>query len=44
MVKEYFKRVYKDVKPAEHIFWWILRGLMIYGIIESLVTTDENLG
>jgi len=44
MVKDYFKRVYKDVKPIEHIFWWILRGLMIYGIIKSLVTIDPNLG
>ena len=44
MIKAYFKRLYKGMKPIEHIYWWILRGLMIYGIIESLVTIDPNLG
>lgn len=44
MVKDYFKRLYKGMKPIEHIYWWTLRGLMIYGIIKSLVTIDPNLG
>ncbi|MBQ8183754.1 MAG: hypothetical protein IJ025_07655 [Clostridia bacterium] len=37
MVKDYFKRVYKDVSKAELIYWWSLRLLMIGGIIYSLV-------
>ncbi|MBR2876805.1 MAG: hypothetical protein IKC01_06685 [Clostridia bacterium] len=44
MIKDYFKRIYKGIKPIELIFWWGLRGLMIYGIVESLLTIDPNLG
>ncbi len=44
MIKDYFKRVYKDVKPIEHIYWWALRGLMIYAMIDSFINVDPSLG
>ena len=44
IIKDYFKRVYKDVSKIELVYWWILRGFMIYGIIESSITVDEYLG
>lgn len=44
VIKDYFKRIICTPKKIEHIYWWILRGLMIYGIIESLIFGDEYLG
>ena len=36
MVKKYFQRVYKNVSKAELIYWWVLRILMIGGMIYSI--------
>ena len=41
MGKGYFKRVLGMCKKSELIFWWILRILMIGGIILRLVESDE---
>ncbi len=43
-IKSYFKRILSECTKTELIYWWILRGLMIYGIIESLIFGDEYLG
>ncbi len=43
-IKKYFNGILNDVSKAELIYWWILRVLMIYGIIESLIFGDEYLG
>lgn len=44
IIKNYFNNILKNVSKAELIYWWILRGFMIYGIIESLIFGDEYLG
>ena len=41
MGKGYFKRVIGMCKPWELVYWWILRLLMIGGIILRLVESDE---
>ena len=43
-IKNYFKTLNSNIKKSELIYWWILRGLMIYGIVESLIFGDEYLG
>ena len=43
-IKSYANGILKNVSKAELIYWWILRILMIYGIIESLIFGDEYLG
>ncbi len=43
-LKEYAQNILTDVKKSELIYWWILRILMIYGIVESLIFGDEYLG
>ena len=40
MVKDYFKRVYKDVSKVELAYWWLLRLLMIGGIVYRLIKPD----
>ncbi|HBL40531.1 MAG TPA: hypothetical protein DDY98_02755 [Ruminococcaceae bacterium] len=32
-MKEYFTRLYRDSKTYQKIFWWLLRGVMIFGIV-----------
>lgn len=44
MMKNYISRIMKNVSKPELIYWWILRGLMIYGIVKSLIFGDEYLG
>ncbi len=41
MVKEYFKRVVGMCKPWQLVYWWILRLLMIGGIILRLFESDS---
>lgn len=41
---DYKNRILTNTSKAELIYWWILRGLMIYGIVESLIFGDEYLG
>ncbi len=43
-IKNYFHRIITNCSKIELIYWWILRILMIYGIIESLIFGDEYLG
>ena len=40
-MKNYFKRVYKNVSKIELAYWWILRLLMIGGMIYSIF--DESM-
>ncbi|MBE6790165.1 MAG: hypothetical protein E7535_03115 [Ruminococcaceae bacterium] len=44
VIIDYKNRILSNVSKAELIYWWILRGLMIYGIVESLIFGDEYLG
>lgn len=44
IVKDYFKRVLAGCSKAELIFWWVLRLLMIGGIIYKLIYVDPKLG
>ena len=41
MEKSYFKRITSMCKPWELVYWWILRGLMIFGIIYSIVVKSD---
>lgn len=34
-IKNYFDRIFKEVKKWELIYWWILRGLMIFAFIDT---------
>lgn len=43
-MKKYFSDIFKNVSKAELIYWWILRGLMIFGILKSLIKGDDYLG
>lgn len=44
IIKDYFKRVRSSVTIPEFIYWWILRGLMIFGIIYSIIVPSEYYG
>lgn len=41
MIKDYFKRVTNMCKPWQLVYWWILRLLMIGGIILRLFESDS---
>lgn len=43
-MKGYVKNILNSCSKIELIYWWILRGLMIFGIVKSLVFGDEYLG
>lgn len=34
-VKDYFNRIFSSVSKIELIYWWILRGLMIFAFIDT---------
>ena len=44
LIIDYKNRILSNVSKGELIYWWILRALMIYGIVESLIFGDEYLG
>lgn len=41
MIKDYFKRVVSMCKPWQLVYWWVLRLLMIGGIILRLIEADS---
>ena len=43
-MKNYFSNIIKSCSKIELIYWWILRILMIYGLLKSLIFGDEYLG
>lgn len=43
-VKNYFNHIFSTVSKIELIYWWILRGLMIFGIIESTINPSTYYG
>ncbi len=43
-IKNYFNHIFSTVSKAELIYWWILRILMIYGIIESTINPSTYYG
>lgn len=42
--KNYFKRIFSQVKKSELIYWWILRGLMIYALIDTIINGKDYSG
>lgn len=42
--KDYFSRIFTNVKKWELIYWWILRGLMIFALIDTLVRGKDYSG
>jgi len=42
--KEYFHNIFTNVKKSELIYWWILRGLMIYALIDTLLHGKDYSG
>lgn len=40
--KNYFKRVISGVNKWELVYWWILRALMIYALIDTIVNGNEQ--
>lgn len=41
---DYFKRIFTNVKKSELIYWWILRGLMIYALIDTIINGKDYSG
>ena len=35
--KDYIDRVLRDVKKWELVYWWIMRGMMIFALIDTIV-------
>ncbi len=42
--KDYFKRVIEPCAKIELIYWWILRGLMIYAFFDTLINGKDYNG
>lgn len=40
-VKNYFKHIFAECTKAELIWWWILRGLMVFGIVDTIVNGKD---
>lgn len=36
-VHDYFDSIFRNVKKWELVYWWIMRGLMIYALIDTIV-------
>lgn len=43
-VKRYFKNILENVSKPELIFWWILRGLMIFAFFDTLLRGSDYNG
>lgn len=43
-MKNYISRVLSNAKKWELVYWWVLRLIMIYGIISRIIKPDEELG
>lgn len=41
-MKEYFKRITSTPKKAELVFWWIIRAIMIYAVIDSIFVRHDT--
>ena len=48
MIKEYFKdyftRIFSEVKRSELIYWWIMRAMMIYALLDTLFNGKDYAG
>lgn len=36
-MKEYINRIKSNAKPVEFIYWWILRGLMLFAMVKGII-------
>ncbi len=43
-VRSYFDTIFKNVKKWELVYWWIMRGLMIYALIDTIVNGRDYNG
>lgn len=43
-MKNYFKRLFKNAKPWEIVWWWLFRAALIFGIFDSLFGFTPNGG
>lgn len=43
-VRSYFDTIFRNVKKWELIYWWIMRGLMIYALIDTIVNGRDYNG
>lgn len=43
-VRLYFDTIFRNVKKWELIYWWIMRGLMIYALIDTIVNGRDYNG
>ena len=43
-LKDYFKRIFTNVSKFQLIYWWILRGLMIYAFLDTLINGRDYNG
>ena len=37
IIKDWFYRITHNGKKWEMVLWWVFRGIMIYGLIDSFV-------
>ena len=42
--KDYFSRIFSQVKKSELIYWWILRALMVYAFIDTVIHGKDYSG
>lgn len=40
-VKNYFKHIFTECTKVELVWWWVLRGLMVFGIIDTIVNGKD---
>ena len=43
-IRSYFDTIFQNVKKWELIYWWIMRGLMIYALIDTIVNGRDYNG
>lgn len=43
-VRSYFDTIFHNVKKWELVYWWIMRGLMIYALIDTIVNGRDYNG
>ncbi|MBR4767077.1 MAG: hypothetical protein IK085_10000 [Clostridia bacterium] len=42
--RNYFSRIFSEVKKSELVYWWIMRGLMIFALIDTIINGKDYNG
>ncbi|MBR3439187.1 MAG: hypothetical protein IKH13_06770, partial [Clostridia bacterium] len=42
--KNYFHRIFSEVKKSELVYWWIMRGLMIFALVDTIINGKDYNG